>query len=78
MQALEEWEESCDLILQREQQLAKLEKFERLASDPNRFFEKGSRGSSLARLQESKLRGSILKVVILASVLQKMFNLFSY
>ena len=29
------------MITEREENMAKLEKFERLASDPNRFFEKG-------------------------------------
>ena len=37
-------------------------KFERNASDPNRFFEKGSRGSSVTRLEEAKNRSEIYKV----------------
>jgi len=40
-QAVDEWERVADLIQQRELLLTRLEKFERLASDPNRFFEKG-------------------------------------
>lgn len=41
-QAIDRWEKVTELILKREDLLAKLEKFERAASDPNRFFEKGS------------------------------------
>ena len=37
------WEQATDLIVQREVILAKLEAFERLASDPNRFFERGNK-----------------------------------
>ena len=44
-QAMDRWEETTDLILEREILLEKLEKFERKASDPNRFFEKNERGS---------------------------------
>ena len=40
-QAIESWERVTEIILQRENLIAKLENFERLASDPNRFFEKG-------------------------------------
>lgn len=35
------WEKATEMILKREELVGKLEKFERLASDPNRFFEKG-------------------------------------
>ena len=42
MQAVDEWDDAADMIVEREKIIAKLEKFERLASDPNRFFEKGS------------------------------------
>ena len=41
-QAIERWEKVTELVLKREDLLAKLEKFERAASDPNRFFEKGT------------------------------------
>jgi len=41
LQAIDQWERVTVLILQREELLVKLEKFERVASDPNRFFEKG-------------------------------------
>ncbi|XP_067940200.1 coiled-coil domain-containing protein 87-like [Watersipora subatra] len=50
------WEAATSLIIQREQIISELEAFERLASDPNRFFENGHRGSSIARLEESKIR----------------------
>ena len=42
-QAIDDWEDAADLIIAREEAMAKLEKFERLASDPNRFFEKGNK-----------------------------------
>ena len=47
-QAIERWEKVTELVLKREDLLAKLEKFERAASDPNRFFEKGTYSSVLA------------------------------
>ena len=50
------------MILQREQIISELEAFERLASDPNRFFENGYRGSSVARLEESKIRTQLRMV----------------
>ncbi|XP_062617089.1 coiled-coil domain-containing protein 87-like isoform X2 [Saccostrea cucullata] len=60
-EAIEHWEKVTDLILKREDLLAKLEKFERAASDPNRFFEKGNKGSSVKRLQEAKQRSYLYK-----------------
>ena len=62
VQAITEWERATRLILKRESLMAQLESFERSASDPNRFFEKGSRGSSVARLEEAKIRSDIYKV----------------
>lgn len=62
-EAIEEWEASTQLILQREAMVAKLENFERVASDPNRFFEKGYRGSSVARLEEAKIRSNYYKKI---------------
>lgn len=41
LKAIEGWEYVANLILQREKLLIDLEKFERQASDPNRFFHKG-------------------------------------
>lgn len=41
LQAIDCWEWVTNLILRRETVLEKLEKFERKASDPNRFFERG-------------------------------------
>ena len=41
MQAIERWELVTELVQKREEFLGKLEKFEKAASDPNRFFEKG-------------------------------------
>lgn len=62
-QAVDEWERVTDLIQQRELLLTRLEKFERLASDPNRFFEKGQRGSAVARLDEAKTRSGLYKKI---------------
>ncbi|KAJ8029847.1 Coiled-coil domain-containing protein 87 [Holothuria leucospilota] len=58
IESLEAWEVATELILQREAILSNLEAFERFASDPDRFFHKGQRGSSVARLQEAKKRSS--------------------
>lgn len=41
MQAIEDWEKATDLIVERERCIYELENFERVASDPNRFFAKG-------------------------------------
>ena len=54
--AIDGWEKCANVILTRESILAELEKFERYASDPDRFFKKGLAGSSKARLKESKDR----------------------
>ncbi|KAJ8262010.1 hypothetical protein GJAV_G00161060 [Gymnothorax javanicus] len=54
--AIEEWEHTAQLIQQREASLAELEQFERDNSDPNRFFQQGYGGSSMARMDESKRR----------------------
>lgn len=62
LQVISAWEAATSLILQREQIISELEAFERLASDPNRFFENGYRGSSVARLEESKLRTQLQMV----------------
>ncbi|XP_050401287.1 coiled-coil domain-containing protein 87, partial [Patella vulgata] len=60
-QAIYHWEKVTAQILKRENLLEKLEKFERKASDPNRFFEKGHRGSSVNRLEEAKQRSAFYK-----------------
>ncbi|XP_022100889.1 coiled-coil domain-containing protein 87-like isoform X2 [Acanthaster planci] len=57
--AIDAWELATEVILQREAILARLETFERLASDPDRFFQKGHRGSSVARLKEAKQRSEL-------------------
>ncbi|PIK61283.1 putative coiled-coil domain-containing protein, partial [Apostichopus japonicus] len=59
VESIEAWEVAVDLILQREAILSKLEIFERFASDPDRFFQKGQRGLSVARLEEAKKRSSL-------------------
>ncbi|XP_071167311.1 coiled-coil domain-containing protein 87-like isoform X5 [Mytilus edulis] len=63
-EAIERWELATELVQKREDFLGKLEKFERAASDPNRFFEKvssGVKGSSVKRLQEAKQRSFYYK-----------------
>ncbi|XP_021368618.1 coiled-coil domain-containing protein 87-like isoform X2 [Mizuhopecten yessoensis] len=60
-EVIDRWEKVTEFILKREDLLAKLEKFERNASDPNRFFEKGNKGSSVKRLQEAKQRSFYYK-----------------
>ena len=40
-QMIVHWEAAVKLILSRENLITRLEDFERFASDPNRFFEKG-------------------------------------
>ncbi|KAH9488553.1 hypothetical protein Btru_061809 [Bulinus truncatus] len=61
-EAIEGWEYVAELILQRENLLVDLEKFERHASDPNRFFHKDSKKSS-NRFKESKQRAYIYKKI---------------
>ncbi|KAL3867400.1 hypothetical protein ACJMK2_044605 [Sinanodonta woodiana] len=60
-EAILRWEKVTELILKREDLLAKLERFERNASDPNRFFEKGPRGHSVMRLKEAQQRSYYTK-----------------
>lgn len=60
-EVIERWEKITDLILKREELLSKLEKFERSASDPNRFFQKGQKRSSVKRLKEAQQRSYYYK-----------------
>ncbi|KAL0963002.1 hypothetical protein UPYG_G00348240 [Umbra pygmaea] len=53
------WEQAAHLIQQRETVLARLELFEREASDPNRFFLRGYQGTSKARMDEAKHRSKL-------------------
>ncbi|KAI1888116.1 hypothetical protein AGOR_G00181730, partial [Albula goreensis] len=55
-EAIVEWECIAQLIHQRENVLSQLEQFEKEASDPNRFFQHGYGGSSMARMEESRHR----------------------
>jgi len=57
------WDSITKLIVERENWMAKLEAFERNASDPNRFFEKGAKGSSIVRLNESRVREKLEKEI---------------
>lgn len=61
--AIEDWEKATDLIVEREKCIFELENFERTASDPNRYFLKGHRGSSAARLEEALIRDNLYKVL---------------
>lgn len=61
--AIDEWEKAADLIIEREKCIFELENFERTASDPNRFFLKGNRGSSAARLEEAVIRDNLYKLI---------------
>lgn len=56
------WEAAASLVSQREQLMSELEAFERLASDPNRFFQLGYQGSAVARTRESTLRSQLHQV----------------
>ncbi len=58
------WEKVAELVLKRESLISQLETFERGASDPRRFFAKGSKRSSVTRLEEAKIRSSIYKVIV--------------
>lgn len=60
-EAITRWEKITELILKREELLSKLEKFERAASDPNRFFQKGQKRSSVIRLKEAQQRSFFYK-----------------
>ncbi|XP_051546470.1 coiled-coil domain-containing protein 87 [Myxocyprinus asiaticus] len=58
-EAIAAWEQAARLIQQRELLLFKLEEFERAASNPNRFFQQGYHGSSMARMEEASQRGKL-------------------
>uniref|UniRef100_A0A4W4HMC9 Uncharacterized protein n=1 Tax=Electrophorus electricus TaxID=8005 RepID=A0A4W4HMC9_ELEEL len=55
-QAIVAWEKATNLIQQREKVLLQLEQFEKVASDPNRFFQRGYNGTSAARMEEASSR----------------------
>ncbi|XP_056312352.1 coiled-coil domain-containing protein 87 [Danio aesculapii] len=55
-EAISAWEQATCLIHKRELLLSRLEDFEREASDPNRFFQPGYPGSSMARMEEATQR----------------------
>ncbi|KAK7149749.1 hypothetical protein R3I94_009151 [Phoxinus phoxinus] len=58
-EAIAAWEEAARLIQKRELLLSRLEDFEREASDPNRFFQRGYHGSSIARMEEASQRENL-------------------
>lgn len=55
-EAIAAWEQATCLIQKRELLLSRLEDFEKEASDPNRFFQPGFPGSSMARMEEATQR----------------------
>ncbi|KAL1275725.1 hypothetical protein QQF64_035348 [Cirrhinus molitorella] len=55
-EAIAAWEQAARLIQKRELLLSRLEDFEKEASDPNRFFQRGYHGSSIARMEEASQR----------------------
>ncbi|CAH2277403.1 Hypothetical predicted protein [Pelobates cultripes] len=81
-QAMEMWEKAVNIIQKREEILAELEQFEREASDPNRFFQKGYNGTSMARMKESRIRKKLHtqlteiehEILELLQVIKKSFN----
>merc|ERR1712013_412172 len=62
-EVVDHWESVTDLIIQREDLMSNLECFERSASDPNRFFQKGITGSSVSRISEEKTREKLMKSI---------------
>ncbi|XP_069620412.1 coiled-coil domain-containing protein 87 isoform X2 [Ranitomeya imitator] len=60
-EAIKMWDRAITLIKRREKILAELETFETAASDPNRFFNKGYEGTSMARMEESRKRKQLHK-----------------
>ncbi|XP_063302220.1 coiled-coil domain-containing protein 87 [Pelobates fuscus] len=81
-QAIEMWEKAVNIIQKREEILAELEQFEREASDPNRFFQRGYNGTSMARMKESRIRKKLHtqlteiehEILELLQVIKKSFN----
>jgi hypothetical protein len=63
MNAIDDWEKVTEIIIERETFIYQLENFERIASDPNRYFVKGYRGSSCARLDEAIQRENLYKII---------------
>ncbi|EDO46117.1 predicted protein [Nematostella vectensis] len=63
-EALASWEAAAEVVLERESVMTQLEDFERMASDPNRFFDRGAGGTALSRIRESKTRESFDKRLV--------------
>ncbi|KAJ3025920.1 Coiled-coil domain-containing protein 87, partial [Rhizophlyctis rosea] len=59
--AIQHWTAVSEHILTRETLLKEIEEFERTASDPSRFFQKGPTGSSETRLQEAREREDLMR-----------------
>ncbi|KAJ3151892.1 Coiled-coil domain-containing protein 87 [Geranomyces michiganensis] len=59
--AIRLWKTASQHIITREELLKEIEAFERTASDPERFFQKGPEGSSAARLKEAKDREDLMR-----------------
>ncbi|KAL7857867.1 hypothetical protein AOLI_G00179690 [Acnodon oligacanthus] len=66
------WEQAAQLIQQRERVLSQLEQFEKVASDPSRFFKHGYHGTSAARMKEAHHRQKLeSQIAALDKVLSK-------
>ncbi|XP_036431232.1 coiled-coil domain-containing protein 87 [Colossoma macropomum] len=66
------WEQAAQLIQQRERVLSQLEQFEKVASDPSRFFQHGYHGTSAARMEEANHRQKLeSQIAALEKVLSK-------
>ncbi|XP_068133095.1 coiled-coil domain-containing protein 87 isoform X2 [Hyperolius riggenbachi] len=81
-EAIHMWEQAVKLIQRREKMMAELEVFEREASDPNRFFQRGYSGTSFARMEESKQRKKLHKQIAdvenpISKILQAIKRIFN-
>ncbi|XP_066525184.1 coiled-coil domain-containing protein 87 isoform X2 [Hoplias malabaricus] len=77
-EATASWEQAAKLIQQREFMLSQLEQFERVASDPSRFFQNGYRGTSAARIEEANFREKLeSQIAALNNVLSKTIHRIS-
>ncbi|KAL7867502.1 hypothetical protein SRHO_G00088860 [Serrasalmus rhombeus] len=72
------WEQAAQLIQQRERVLSQLEQFEKVASDPSRFFQHGYHGTSAARMKEANHRQKLeSQIAALDKVLSKTIRYIS-
>lgn len=60
-QAINLWKNAARNIIERERLMRKIESFEEVASNPDRFFKKGPEGSSEARMAEAREREDLMR-----------------